>query len=270
MSVLRSAVIGCGGAGANAVRRIAPGDAELYLMNDHQIQGYRMLFSTREDIRAAVTSSPDVKRPLTDTEKSALRVLEHYDLVFSVSGLGGFYGTFGPLMLSSLSRRMIPMVSMPFSMEGEARRIQAQKGLNRLLRTSPWVMALENDGILKIAPNATMSGAFAAVTRVIKESISWMSRFFMPEDVEDVLRALKGRVGVGIGEGSGMESAEKAVREAYASPWLKDSGRKIVLMKGGNENDLAVVESIIEKRGGEPVISSHMAGGNRIELIIIG
>ncbi len=270
MSVLRSAVIGCGGAGANAVRRIDPLRSELYLMNEHRIQGYRMLFSTKDDMIAAVTSSPDVERPLTETEKSALHVLEHHDLVFSVSGLGGFYGTFGPVMLSTLSKRMIPMVSMPFSMEGEARRIQAQRGLNRLLKTAPWVMALENDGILKIAPNATMGGAFAAVTRVIKESISWMTEFFTPEDVVDVLNALKGSVGVGLGEGSGMESAEKAVREAYASPWLRDTGRKILLMKGGNEDDLAVVESIIEKRGGEPVISSHMAGGNHIELIIIG
>jgi cell division protein FtsZ len=270
MAVLRSAVIGCGGAGRNALRTMDPGKSALYLMNDSEDRAFRSVFSTKEEMMAAITSSPDVHRPLTETEKSALRVLEHHDLVFSVSGMGGFYGTVAPVLLSSLSSRMIPMVSMPFSMEGEARRIQAQKGLRRLMKTAPWVLVLDNDGILRIAPNATMSGAFGAVTRVFRETIYWMSEFFVPEDVDGVLRALKGRVGVGLGEGSGMESAEKAFRDAYGSPWMSPEGRKILLMKGGNEDDLAVVESLIEKKGGEPVISSHMAGGNRIELLIIG
>ncbi len=268
--MLRSAVIGCGGAGANALRMMDPRRTSLYLMNDRAEKNLHMLFSRREEMMAALTSNPDVRRPLTETEKSALRVLEHHDLVFSVSGMGGFYGTVGPVILSSLSDRMIPMISLPFSMEGEARRIQAQRGLNRVIKSAPWVLALENDGILKIAPNATMSGAFGAVTRVFERTVSWMSEFFMPEDVDDVLRALTGRVGIGMGEGTGMESAEKAVREAYASPWLKGEGNKILLMKGGNEDDLAVVESLIEGKGGKPVISSHMAGGNEIELIIIG
>jgi len=268
--VLCSAVIGCGGAGANAIRLLKGRGIETYLMNDREDRTYRNIFSTREEMIASVSSSPDVRRSLLETEKSALRVLEHYDLVFSVSGLGGFYGTVGPVMLSSLSKRMIPMASLPFSLEGEARRTQAQKGMNRLIKSAPWAIVLENDGILKIAPNATMSGAFNAVTRMFSETVLWFSEFFVPEDTDDILRALKGKVGVGIGEGKGMESAEKAVREAYASPWLKASGRKILLMKGGNEDDLAVIEGIIEKKGGEPVISSHMEGGNSIELLIIG
>ncbi len=266
--MLNSAVIGSGGAGRNVLSMLPDAGIPLYLINSVKDTRYRSIFARKSEIIAAVSTDPNVKRRRMQSEKAAIEVLEEHDVVFSVSGMGGFYGTAVPVMLSRLSGNLIPFVALPFSMEGEKRRKQAEKGLYMLKKSSPWILVLENDGIMKIAPNATVSGAFRAINRIFAECIIGLDRSF--EDRYAVINALKGTVGAGIGEGEGMNRAEKALKDAFSSPWLKPEKRAILIMNGGSKDDFLWIKSEIEDAGIEASLENHIAQGDRIELLVIG
>ncbi len=268
--MIDSAVIGAGGAGKNALSLLRSSGLPLYLMNETHDAAYHRIFSTKEDITAAISANPNVRRPLTETEKSALHVLSSHDIVFSLSGMGGFYGTLSPALLCSLSSNVIPMFSMPFSVEGAARRLQAEKGTRLVLSRAKWALVLENDRLLEMAPNATLAGAFHAVNRMFYETATRLSSAFPPSSVEKLKKALDGKVGVGIGEGEGMNRAEKAVLDALSSPWISAKGKKIIIVKGGREDDFEIALETLEKKGGKPEMPVHLAGGDIIEVLIIG
>ncbi len=268
--MIDSAVIGAGGAGRNALSLLRSSGIPLYMMNEVQDSAYHRIFSTKEDIMAAISTDPNIKRPLTETEKSALHVLSSHDIVFSLSGMGGFYGTLSPALLCSLSSNVIPMFSMPFSVEGGARRLQAEKGAKLVLSRAKWAVVLENDRLLEMAPNATLAGAFHAVNRMFYETATRLSSVLSASSVEKLKKALRGKVGVGIGEGKGMNRGEKALLDALSSPWIDAEGNKIVLVEGGREDDFEIALETLEKKGGKPVISVHSGGGDIIEVLIIG
>lgn len=266
--MLRSAVIGSGGAGRNVLSMLSEAEIPLYLINSVRDDRYRSIFSRESEIIASVSTNPDVKRSYMPTEKAAAEVLKEYDVVFSVSGMGGFYGTAVPVMLSRLSENLIPFVALPFSIEGEKRRKQAENGLKMLKKSAPWILSLENDGIMKIAPNATLQGAFRAINRVFVECILRLSQAF--DGSYSLIKALEGRVGAGIGSGEGMNRAEKALKDAFSSPWLRPKKRAIVIMSGGNRDDFLWIKSEIENAGIEVTLENHHPGNGKIELLVIG
>ncbi len=266
--MLKSAVIGSGGAGRNMLSLLSGSDIPLYLINSVNDPAYRNIFSNSTEIMASVSTDPQIKRSLMTTEKAALQVMNEHDLVFSLSGLGGFYGTMVPVMLSRLSGNLVPFVAIPFSMEGEGRKKQARYGLEKLLECAPWVLALENDRLLEIAPNATIQGAFRAINMVFADCIIQITENF--EDAKEVIGALTGKVGIGIGEGEGMNRAEKALRDAFRSPWLNPEKRAILIMRGGSSDDFFWTISEMEEKGLEITLKRHWAGSGKIELLIIG
>ena len=183
-----------------------------------------------------------------------------------MSGLGGFYGTMSPIMLSRLSDNIIPVFTLPFSIEGVKRMDFAKKGMEHILSRSRWALVLENDRLLELAPNATLQGAFRAMNLMISEIIKGISRHF--SDAHDVLFALSGKVGAGIGTGEGMNRQEKALNDALSSPWLEMGDRALLIMKGGTSDDFIWIRESIEDMGAEVSAYAHIEGKD-IELIII-
>ncbi len=265
--MLNSAVIGSGGAGRNMLSQLLGSGIPLYLINSTKDSGFESIFSSKAEIRASVSTDPSIKRGLMQTERSAYEVLKSYDVVFSVSGLGGFYGTMSPIMLSRLSDNLIPVFTFPFSIEGGKRMDFAKKGMERILSNSRWALVLENDKLLELVPNATLQGAFRAMNLMISEVINGISRHF--SDAHEVLYALSGKVGAGIGTGTGMNRQEKALRDALSSPWLEIGDRALLIMKGGSSDDFIWVRNSIEDMGAEVSAEMHIEGNEGIELIIL-
>ncbi len=265
--MLKSAVIGSGGAGRNMLSSLMGKGIPLYLMNSSKDPRFSQIFSLDREIIASISTDKSVKRQLMETERSALTVLSKYDVTFSVSGLGGFYGTAVPIMLSRLSKDIIPIFTLPFSIEGEKRRRTAEKGMKEILSSSVWAIALENDRLLKIAPNATLDGAFRAMNLLVSEIIVALTVAF--DDSDSIKRALKGRVGAGIGTGEGMNRQEKALRDALSSPWLNMGKKAIIVVKGGRFEDFQWIKQEIEDMGSEISAESYIPGKERLELLII-
>ncbi len=266
--MLKAAVIGSGGAGRNILSSLAGSGLPLYLMNSTRDSRFESIFSSKTEISASIRTDPSIKRSMMETERSAYSIMKSYDIVFSVSGMGGFYGTAVPVMLVRLSKNVIPIFTMPFSIEGEKRRGRAERGLKAMESYSRWFIALENDKLLSIAPNATLDGAFRAMNLLISGIIGEIAGSF--DDSSEILRAFEGRVGAGIGSGRGMNRQEKALREALGSPWLHVGGRALISVKGGNEDDFLWIKERLTEMGAEIVLASHRKiQDEKVEILIL-
>lgn len=265
--MLKTAVIGSGGAGKNMLHSLSGSGIPLYLMNSTKDPEFRDIFSSRSEILASISSDPSVKRGLMETERAAYSVIEQYDVIFSVSGLGGFYGTAVPIMLTRLSKKVIPLFTIPFSIEGERRMRNSRKGMENIMSSCRWALVLENDKLLKIAPNATLEGAFRGMNLLISSVIIELTEAF--HEPEEVLNALRGTVGAGLGSGYGMNRQEKALRDALSSPWLQVSGKTLLIMKGGGHEDFLWIRERLGDIGAEMTAEFHIEGGEKIELLIL-
>jgi cell division protein FtsZ len=274
-------VVGCGGAGGNAVNRMINEDLEgvefISMNTDAQA-----LKSSRAQVTIQIGKKltrglgagarPEIGRQaLSESEDEVRKALEGADLVFVTAGMGGGTGTGAAPMVAEIARDMgalvIGIVTRPFSFEGKKRERQAQLGLAELRRCVDTMIVVPNDRLLSVVPKGTsFRDALKKADEVLLHATQGISDLIrvtgeVNVDFADVrtIMACRGPALMGTGFGEGDNRAQEAAQEAISSPLLDDvsiAGAKGVLINITGGMDLAIdevtqISSIIQDEAGE-------------------
>ncbi|GMV08057.1 MAG: cell division protein FtsZ [Gemmatimonadota bacterium] len=277
----RMKVVGCGGAGGNAVNRMIDEDLEgvefLSLNTDAQA-----LKSSRAQVTIQIGKKltrglgagarPEIGRQaLSESEEDVRKALDGADLVFVTAGMGGGTGTGAAPMVAEIAREMgalvIGIVTRPFSFEGKKRERQAQLGLAELRRCVDTMIVVPNDRLLSVVPKGTsFRDALKKADEVLLHATQGISDLIrvtgeVNVDFADVrtIMACRGPALMGTGFGEGDNRAQEAAQEAISSPLLDDvsiAGARGVLINITGGMDLAIdevtqISSIIQEEAGE-------------------
>ena len=262
-------VVGCGGAGNNAVNRMVEyglRGVEFVAINTDRQALSQSKAENKIQIGEKLTkglgagAKPEIGKAAADESKDEIsKMLKGSDLVFITAGMGGGTGTGAAPVVAQLARELgiltIGVVTKPFLFEGRQRMLNAEKGIMELKAQVDTLVVIPNDKLLQIVgKNTSLPDAFRMADDVLRQGIQGISDLIaVPAlinlDFADVSAVMKnaGRAHMGVGTASGREKAEQAATAAVSSPLLETSinGATGVLVNvtGSNEMTLDDVET---------------------------
>ena len=286
-SPLSIKIIGLGGAGSNALDRIAldgvPG-AELIAVNTDvqsltgSVAPQKLQLGQTTTRGLGAGGDPEVGYAAADEGADDLRsTLEGANLVFICVGLGGGTGSGAAPIVASIAREQHALVvvfaTMPFSFEGRRRLAQADEALTALQHLADVVICFENDTMADaVSPRAGIQDAFAAADQTISQSVRAIAALAQRrgviqlgfDELATALRAQNARCLFGCGEAAGDTRAHTALERALRSPlmdkgrMLEDAENLLVSVAGGAEMTLNEVQILMEE------LNRHVSDSTRI------
>lgn len=301
----RIIAIGCGGAGCNTISRIMESGihgAETIAVNtDAQDLLYtaadRKILIGR-DITGGLGAgnSPEKGEAAAREDEAGIKDnIYGVDLVFVTCGLGGGTGTGGAPVIAEIAKKLgaltIGVVTLPFTVEGTRRRLNAERGLEKLRAVTDTVIVIPNDKLLQLAPDLPIGAAFKVADQLLMDAIKGIVEMITKPgminlDFADVRTVLQngGVAMIGIGESDTANRSMEAVEEALNSPLLDVdvTGAKgaLVNIKGSQDLTLEEAQKIVS-RVSESLeseanviwgaqISEDMKNSVRVMLVISG
>ncbi len=234
-------VIGVGGAGGNAVNRMAKGG----------LRGVQLIAanSDAQDLRRSeaeiliqlgetglgVGGDPGKGRAVaTESEGQIQDALAGADMVFVTAGMGGGTGTGGAPVVARLAKAAgaltIGVVTRPFRFEGPLRDKLAEEGIQELRQSVDTLLIIPNNRLLDaVEKNTPTDEAFRLVDDVLRIAVQSISDVITTSgninmDLND-LRAImtdSGEALIGFGEATGADRALQAAKDAVTSPLLEN------------------------------------------------
>jgi len=234
-------VVGCGGAGQNAVTRLTEmgveGATTVSLNSDAKALAVgkadkKILIGKELTKGLGCGGYPEVGKKCAEESRNEIKEsLEGCDLLFAIAGLGKGTGTGTIPVVCELAKStgaiVIAVVTMPFKLEG-SRITNAEDGLANLRRVCDTAIVIENDKLLKYAGNMSIQNAFAiadeliaAMVKGITETITLPSLVNLDyADVKAVMHA-GGVAAIGVGESNSSDRAKDAIMKALMNPLLE-------------------------------------------------
>ncbi len=189
----RVAIMGCGGAGCNVLRRVAPPpNAVRIVMNDAlppKLADVQARIIVRADSLQAYASMDEkaVQQMETDEEKEISAALLDRDVVLILGGLGGELGGWGMSLVGRVARILgdttLAFATIPFGIEGPIRRQLAEAQLHLLQKRVDGVVTFGNDPLLQVAKDLPMTKAFAALSAIMARPASDLAAALARPDV---------------------------------------------------------------------------------------
>ena len=259
-------VVGCGGAGGNAVNRMVEAGlrgVEFISLNTDKQALAMSLAPNRLQIGDKLTKGlgagaiPDVgRRAAEESREEISQMLRGSDLVFVTAGMGGGTGTGAAPIVAEIARDLgcltIGVVTKPFAFEGKQRMKNAEAGILDLMARVDTLVVIPNDRLLQVVPKGTtMMEAFKIADDVLRQGIQGISDLIaVPAlinlDFADVKTVMEsgGMAHMGIGIGKGENSMVEAAKNAISSPMLETSidGARAVLMNVTGGNNMSIVD----------------------------
>ena len=234
-------VIGCGGAGQNAVTRLTEmgveGASTISINTDakHLAVGKadKKILIGRELTRGLGAGGiPEVGKKAAEESRNEIKEsLDGSDLVFAIAGLGKGTGSGSVPVACEVAKSMgaivIAVVTMPFKLEG-ARISKAEEALASLRQVCDTAIVIENDKLLKFAGNMSIQNAFAVADELIASMVKGITETItLPSlvnldyaDVRSVMHS-GGVASIGVGESNSSNRAEDAITKALLNPLLE-------------------------------------------------
>ncbi|MGC6490050.1 MAG: cell division protein FtsZ [Flavobacteriales bacterium] len=279
-------VIGVGGGGSNAVN----------YMYEHGIEGVDFAvcntdlqaleaspITTKIQIGAEITeglgagANPEVGRKAA--EESIDRIEELLEtntkMLFITAGMGGGTGTGAAPVIAKVAREKeiltVAVVTVPFWTEGGYRKQYAEKGLEELRQSVDTLLVINNDRLIEVYGDLTLSKAFAKANEVLNTATKGIAEVISQTlmvniDLNDAKRVLKdsGSAVMGQAYASGENRAIEAIEGALDSPLLHDNninGAQQVLLKivtGPGEKEIRMTELFNIKKHIQDVAGSDV------------
>src|SRR6201990_1484403 len=263
----RIKVIGVGGGGGNALKRMIQAGIEGIesLVANTDLQALkRSRAPIKIQLGGKLTkglgagANPDIGRnaALEDTEK-IIEALEGADMVFVPTGLGGGTGTGAAPIIASLATELnaltVAVVTKPFHFEGKRRMAQGDQGLRELRECVDTVITIPNERLLHTAdPKMSLQDAFKMADDVLRQAVQGISDLITVPglinldfaDVKAIMQGM-GLALMGAGRASGEHRAMEAMHQAISSPLLEEAtiqGAKGVLINITGGSDLTLYE----------------------------
>ena len=272
-------VVGVGGAGCNAVVRMAASgvsDLDLLAVNT-DMQALRAIdraatFAIGPAVTGGMGSggNPDVgRKAVRENQDQMSQLFSGVDMVFLTAGMGGGTGTGAAPTIADMARKRgaltVGVVTTPFSFEGDRRREVAEQGVSALRQKVDTLITIDNDRLLAgLDGKVSLESAFHTADAVLRDGVRGIWDLIavpglINVDFADVRSVMHkgGPAFMAMGNGRGASAAHDAVRDALASP-LFDSpmaGCSGVIMnvRGGKGMSLEQVDDaagLIRHAGG--------------------
>ena len=242
----RVAIVGCGGAGCNVLRRVATHPNATRIAVNDTVHPSMAEVSTRVLVAPgslqayASMDEKAVPNMETDEEKEISAALLDRDIVVVLGGLGGELGGWGMSLVGRVARILgdasVAFATVPFTIEGPIRRQLAEAQLRLLQKRADGVVTFSNDRLLQVARDVPLTKAFAALGAIMARPAAELGAALARADVVPIRRTLARVREWRFGMGAGREKHRcfLAVEEAYASPWFaslpEEISHAIVLM----------------------------------------
>ena len=259
-------VIGCGGAGNNAINRMVDAGlkgVEFIAVNTDRQALAMSKASTTIQIGEKLTKGlgagavPDVgRRAAEESREEIAQALKGADLVFVTAGMGGGTGTGAAPIVAEIARDLncltIAVVTKPFAFEGKQRMKNAEMGVIDLKQRVDTLVVIPNDRLLQVVTKGTsMLEAFRIADDVLRQGIQGISDLIaVPAlinldfaDVKTVMESC-GLAHLGIGTGKGENRMVEAAKNAIQSPLLEtniDGARAVLINITGGE-DMSIID----------------------------
>jgi cell division protein FtsZ len=303
----RLKVIGCGGAGGNAVNRMIGAGLRgvEFLAANTDVQALNQsLAPHRIQLGVGATrglgsgGDPSVGRRAAEEDEQVIAdALIDSDMVFITAGMGGGTGTGSAPVVARLARQSgaltVAVVTKPFAFEGRRRMRQAEEGLAELRAEVDTLIVIPNERLLSVVDKGTsLSDAFSVCDEVLLKATKGISDLvtvpgLVNLDFADVKAVMsnRGNALMGTGRASGTGRAIEAAQAAVSSPLLEDvsiAGAEGVLVNITGGRDLTLHEvneaaSVVVTAAGEEanvifgsVIDPNMDGELMITVIATG
>jgi RNA polymerase sigma factor (sigma-70 family) len=158
----RIKVIGVGGAGGNAVKRMIEDgltDIEFYTVNTDSQALDKHPEATPVQIGANTTqglgcgANPEIGRKAAEEDRETLNaIVADADIVFVIAGMGGGTGAGASPLIASLAQAQgalaVGVVTCPFNFEGQRRAEQAKCSLQEIQENADSVVVVQNQQLL--------------------------------------------------------------------------------------------------------------------------
>lgn len=269
-------IIGIGGAGANALDRLALDGVTPACLVAANTEAQALVASVAgEKIQLGLAATrglgsggdPDLGRCAAEEAVTELRAaLDGAEAVFILAGLGGGTGSGAAPLVAELAREagalVIAVVTLPFTFEGKRRAAQASEALAALQANADAVVCFENDKMGdSVPPRAGIQNAFAAADQTLSQSILSLAALLNRsglihlgfDDLVAVLPNMSARCLFGYGEAEGNNRSFDALARALKNP-LMDKGRMLrdcetvlVQVSGGPDLTLDEVQLLMEE-----------------------
>lgn len=269
--VAKIKVIGIGGGGSNAVSRMFKEKlecVEYYALNTDAQHLFRCDVAHRISLGGEVTrglgagAQPDIGRQAAEESRGDIEAaVKGADMVFLAVGMGGGTGTGAAPVVAEISKLAgaltIAVVSKPFSFESQARRKNADEGIERLREHVDTLITIPNDRLLELNDAKdeafTWEEALKTADSVLHQGIQAIAEVVtvpgeINVDFADIrtILANAGPAWLAIGRGKGEHRAADAAKQATQSPLLDiamDGARRILfVITGGNTLTLREVQ----------------------------
>lgn len=254
-------VVGVGGGGSNAVNRMIEADlqgVQFIAMNTDAQALQASNASHKLQLGAKLTrglgagSNPDMGQKAAEESREEVKnLLQGADMVFITAGMGGGTGTGGAPVVADVAKETaaltVAVVTKPFGFEGKRRMAQAERGIAELQEKVDTLIVIPNNRLLDIGDKrTTMLDAFRMADDVLRQGVQGISDLITVPglinlDFADVRTIMTdaGSALMGIGRATGEDRAQKAAKQAVASPLLEASiegARGILLNITGSSN----------------------------------
>ena len=259
-------VIGCGGAGCNAITR----------MVREQIRGVEFVAMNTDAQALAITEAPiriqlgekntrglgaggdnKIGHAAAEESRDEIRqMVAGSDMVFITAGMGGGTGTGAAPIVAQMAKETgaltIAIVTKPFAFEGTHRMKVAEEGIAELMPNVDTLVLIPNDRLFDICDQKTgVDGAFKLADEVLCNGVQAIAEVITVPglinlDFADVRSVMKdaGPAWMSMGHGSGPNRAGEAAKQALQSPLLDVSieGSKGVIFNVAGDSSLTLYE----------------------------
>lgn len=236
-------VIGCGGAGSNAVNRMISAGlngVEFWACNtdaqalDLSAAKNRLQIGSKLTRGLGAGGNPNVgTKAAEESREEIAAALAGADMVFIAAGMGGGTGTGAAPIVAEIAKEngslTVGVVSRPFLFEGRRRSQQADHGINEIKSRVDTLIVIPNQRLLEVVDHrASMQEAFVEADKVLMQGVQGISDIItvpglINVDFADVKAVMQtaGSALMGVGRATGEGRAVEAARNAINSPLLE-------------------------------------------------
>jgi cell division protein FtsZ len=234
-------VIGAGGAGCNAVNRLAnmgiQGASLVAVNTDKQHLAMINDDLTKILLGKSVTRGlgaggyPEIGAKAAEVSRAALEeVLDGVDMLFISSGMGGGTGTGSAPVIAEIAKEqgaiVIGIVTYPFALE-KARLIKAEEGIAQLQQVTDTVVVIDNNRLVELVPNLPIQDAFKVADEVIARTVRGITETITQPslvnlDFADVRSVMAGQglSVIAVGESKSVDKVSEVVEDTLKNALL--------------------------------------------------
>jgi cell division protein FtsZ len=293
----RITVVGCGGAGGNAVNNMISKQlegVEFVVANTDAQALAQSLADRRVQLGRAIThglgagSRPDMGRAAAEEAMEDIgQILNGSHMVFIAAGMGGGTGTGAAPVIARLAREQgmltVGVVTKPFQFEGSNRMRIADAGIEEMQQFVDTLIVIPNQNLFRIAnEKTTFADAFAMADDVLHSGVRGVTDLMVVPglinldfaDIRSVMSEM-GKAMMGTGESDGEERARLAAEAAISNPLLDDVSMKgargvLINITGGPDMTLFEVDEAANRIGEEVDADANIIFGSALDPSLEG